>query len=235
MGMQANKSQFFETSNFYLIHNIISKDLYNKFNYKLDGNSKNKLFDIMNNIYNRNNNLNLKDLNILTIRTAAPLFKQICENNSGIKNLENNNSLNRDMLIQKKMPDFVDMRPEYRNENSEDINNAYNSVNERYAVKKPAPIDFSLPNNNANDVNTNFKNIESRRENEIGNKGGETKISEIIGSEMSSDISNLQENNYEIINQDNRIDLQNKKKTGDFSEINNAMVDFEEEQKRNVR
>ena len=124
--MQANKSQFFETSNFYLLHNIINNDLNKKFSYQLDGSSRNKLFEIMNNIYNRNNNLNLKDLNILTIRTAAPLFKQICENNSGIQNLETNNSLNRDMLIQKKMPDFVDMRPEYRNENSEDINRLKN-------------------------------------------------------------------------------------------------------------
>ena len=89
--MENNKSIFFETSNFYLLYNIIKKDLNKKFNYQIDEKSKNDLFNIMNQIYTKNNHLDLKSLNMLTLKTAAPILKKIFENKN---NLPNNSSLN---------------------------------------------------------------------------------------------------------------------------------------------
>ena len=67
------------------------------------------------------------------------------------------------MLLKKKIPDFVDMRPEHLNEKTKDVNSAYNHMSERYVQKKPDPIDFSLPVNSGNNRNKNFENIEKQR------------------------------------------------------------------------
>ena len=106
--MENNKSIFFESSNFYLLYNIIKKDLNQKFNYQIDDKSKNDLFNIMNQVYIKNNHLDLKSLNMLTLKTGAPILKNICENKNNLPNNENknnliqNSSLNRDMLLKKK-------------------------------------------------------------------------------------------------------------------------------------
>ena len=224
--MENNKSIFFESSNFYLLYNIIKKDLNQKFNYQIDDKSKNDLFNIMNQVYIKNNHLDLKSLNMLTLKTGAPILKNICENKNNLPNNENknnliqNSSLNRDMLLKKKIPDFVDMRPEHLNEKTKDVNSAYNHMSERYVQKKPKSIDFSLPINSGNNRNKNFENIEEERENEIGNIGGSTKISEILKDNMSSDIIKLKnENNYDSIDNKN------------FDQINNATVNFENKQR----
>merc|ERR1711934_1273399 len=118
MGMDNNKSVFFDNTNFYLLYNILKNDLNQKFNYNLDDSyGKVKLFEIMNKIYTTNSNSNLKNLNLLSLRSAAPILKNLCidKNNKNNKNNKkgDNSSLSRDMLLQKKVPEFINMRPEY--------------------------------------------------------------------------------------------------------------------------
>jgi hypothetical protein len=214
--MENNKSIFFDNSNFYLLYNILKKDLKNKFSYNLDNESqgKIKLFEIMNQIYNNNINKDLKNLNFLSLRTSAPILKSMCEKNLQDK-IEKNSSLNRDMLLQKKVPEFIDMRPEFLEKTSKNVDDAYQNVNDRYKTSKPKPIDFSLPVNNNDKIN--LDDYQKQRQSDIG---GETNISDIIDNNMSSSINNLKES-------DNHTEID---KNPSINQMNNSMLNFEESQ-----
>ena len=60
----------------YEANNIIKKDLNQRFNYQIDDKNKNDLFNIMNQIYTKNTSLDLRSLNMLTLKTAAPILKK---------------------------------------------------------------------------------------------------------------------------------------------------------------
>ena len=214
--MENNNSIFFDNSNFNLLYNILKTDLKKKFSYNLDNESQSKikLFEIMNNVYTNNNDKDLKNLNFLSLRTSAPILKQMCEKNIQSQ-LENNSSLNRDMLLNKKVPEFIDMRPEYLEKSSQNLDDAYQNINDRYKTSKPKPIDFSLPVNNNDKLN--LDDYQKERHFVIG---GETNISDILTDNMSSNINNLKDS-------DNDTKLN---KTPSISEINNSMLDFEEGQ-----
>ena len=183
--MESNKSVFFENSNFYLLYNILKNDLSKKFKYNLDDSQgKVKLFEIMNNIYTQNSDYDLKKLNMMSLRSAAPVLKNLCADTNTKKT--DNSFLERDMILQKKVPEFINMRPEYLVKTSKDLDTAYQDVNDRYTTKKPKPIDFSLPFDNNQSID--IENYKIERENNVG---GSTDISEIIEDNMSSDISNL--------------------------------------------
>jgi len=185
--MEHNKSNFFNTSNFNILHNIISKDLENKFNLTVKENSKQKLFEIMNKIFLQNNHLELKELNILTLKHGAPILKKMCQDNHEQKQT----SLDRDMVHKKKTPEFINMRPEKLNHKTEDIDDAYSNLNERYTIQKPQDIDFSISIQNQNDIKKDFQNIEDERNNDFI---GSTNIQDLISDNMNTINQNVNDN-----------------------------------------
>lgn len=187
--MENNKVLFFDNSNFNLLYNILKKDLNSKFNYYLeDKQGKSKLFNVMNQIYIKNGEKNLKELNLLCLRSVAPILKNMCENQNNQNNIINDNnrnsSLQRDMIMNKKVPEFVDLRPEYLDKSNKNINEEYNNMNERYNIKKPQTIDFSLPVDNSENIQE-LDTFQNDREKDLYNEN----------NDMSTDINSLKKNN----------------------------------------
>ena len=202
--MENNKSTFFNTHNFNILHNIISKDLEKKFNLSVKENSKQKLFEIMNKIFLQNNHLELKELNILTLKHGAPILKKMCQDNQE----QNQTSLDRDMVHKKKIPEFINMRPENLNHKTEDIDNAYSNLNERYTTKKPQDIDFSISIQNQNDIKKDFENIEDERNNDFI---GSTNIQDLINGNTTTSNQNLNVPTENLSNSINDFEYQNRK------------------------
>ena len=228
--MENNKSLFLKHNNCNLLHSILKKDLNEKFNYQLDDvKGKTKLLEVMNQVYSSNTHQDLKNLNLLSLKTAAPILKDLCEKNinqpsfndfsrkvdinqNSQNKMDVNSSLNRNMVLQKKIPEFINMRPEYLGKTSTNVDDAYQNVNDRYTINKPPPIDFSLSDNSNNKIN--LDEYQQKRNSEVG----ETSISDILTNGMSSSIKELKDSNnsHEIID--------------NIDNINNSIVKFEENQ-----
>lgn len=190
--MENNKTLFFDNSNFNLLYNILKKDLNSKFNYLLeDSEGKSKLFDVMNQTYLKNEEKNLKELNLLCLRNVAPILKNMCEkkNNINIDDDNRNSSLQRDMIMNKKVPDFVDLRPEYLDKSTKNINEEYNNINDRYNIKKPQSIDFSLPTDNSENIKE-LDTFQNEREKDLYHNED---------NDMSTDINSLKKINNSLV------------------------------------
>jgi len=168
----SNKNLFFKEDNFNLLFSILKTDIYKKFNIILnDNDNKNKklLFETMNNIYISNQNTDLQNLNKYTLKTIAPKIKKIYDHQNNKKYKTNKNinlNLNRESVLNKKMPKFVDLRPEFHEKKniSQNIEDEFKKLNDsRYTIKKPKEIDFSLPNTDKNNVLNEYENMNQKR------------------------------------------------------------------------
>jgi hypothetical protein len=226
--------KFFETNNFNLLYNILNNDLQQKFNHTIDENGKIKLFQIMNTISTNNASDNLKNLNLKTLKISAPILKGLCDKQPNIIKTQENIKISRDMEFKQNIPDFQDMRPKYLNSKNEDIDTAFNNVNNRYIEKKPNPINFRLNNdNNMNDVGVKAQfNIinTNRNDNKI------TNIQELNGHEIKNNQN--QETNIQEINNNQNQELNshetnnNHNQETNIHEINNNMIQFNNEQNK---
>ena len=79
-----NKDQYFSTKNYNMLYNVLRHDFNNKFKYDINQNPtyKQKLFGLMNEIYYKNSNNKVPDLNKKTIVESGNVFNGIFNQNS---------------------------------------------------------------------------------------------------------------------------------------------------------
>ena len=190
--MDFKRDQFFSNSNFNLIYNLLSNDINKRFskNIQNDNELKNILFSNMTECYETSSELPLRDININTIKTTAPLFYSkinsisnedtvITTQSNMIGNKEINNYHKegrdsempiRDISLNKKIPEYTNIRPQFDNNPKDDINVNFEKLNnERIGKNDPKKeIDFTLPvisdGTNPNDLFDKL-NIERQKEN----------------------------------------------------------------------
>ncbi len=170
--MEKKREIFFSNNNFNMIYGLLCSDIQKKFNYNIGENDslKSHLFSNMTTCYESNSSKHLKEINILTIKSMAPIFySEILKKNSNSsvmytesnmysKNKTNNDNLLvregrdselpiRDISLNKKMPEYTNIRPQFENNKKIDINKQFEKINnERIGVaEKSKEIDFTLP------------------------------------------------------------------------------------------
>ena len=194
------KDRFFDGTNFEILFYVISQDLKRRFNYEIDETEgKQELFNVMNQIYIKYPNKDIISLNKITLNCIAPILKQKYVDTQQITSRDKNinNSLPRDMLIGKKMPNFVNMRPESINKNDNvNIDERYSELTQRYTEKKPEPINFSMNlEQEDNNMLTDIQELQQNRNNEIQNNENTIK-NKILNNTIDDGCTNI----HDIIN-----------------------------------
>ena len=74
-----NKDQYFSTKNYNMLYNVLRQDFNNKFKYDINQNPtyKEKLIGLMNEIYYKNSNNKVPNLNKKTIGESGKVFSSI--------------------------------------------------------------------------------------------------------------------------------------------------------------
>lgn len=173
------KDRFFDGTNFEILFYVISQDLKRRFNYEIDETEgKQELFNIMNQIYIKYSNKDIINLNKITLNYIAPILKnKYLDNQQSVSNIKNTNvdnniynSLSRDMKTVKKMPNFIDMRPERINNTDNNTDKKYDEISQRYTEKKPESINFTMNlESESNNMVTDIQELKKNRDNDMQN------------------------------------------------------------------
>lgn len=173
------KDKFFDGTNFEILFYVISQDLKRRFNYEInETEGKQELFNIMNQIYIKYSNKDIINLNKITLNYIAPILKnKYLDNQQSVSNIKNTNvdnniynSLSRDMKTVKKMPNFIDMRPERINNTDNNTDEKYDEISQRYTEKKPESINFTMNlESESNNMVTDIQELKKNRDNDMQN------------------------------------------------------------------
>lgn len=170
--MEKKREFFFSNNNFNMIYGLLCSDIQKKFNYNIghNDNLKDQLFSNMTTCYENNSSKDLKEINILTIKSMAPKFySQILKKESNLSVIhsessmytrnKNNNDISsgvegrdselpiRDISLNKKMPEYANIRPKSDNNSKSDVNKQFEKINNdrSFISEKNKEIDFTLP------------------------------------------------------------------------------------------
>lgn len=149
--MQTEKQKiFFSNKNYYLLFNILRKDIKKKFNFSIqDGDNiyKRELFKNMNLVFTKNSTKKIIDINKEVLKKTGYSYLSLIRKNNSQKNaiikntIVNNSSsisYDREMDMKKKIPPFVNLRPDSVVNLKEklDVNKQYSVLTEKREENK---------------------------------------------------------------------------------------------------
>lgn len=250
--MNEKRDVFFSNNNFELIYELLSNDIAKKFQYNIveDSQCKNVLFNQMTQCYEKKKNDKLRDINIYTIQTTAPLLyneiksKLIEKNQTQPREKIVEPRLNqiegrdvelpiRDISLNKKLPEYANIRPHF-DQRRTDLNNQYEQLsNERTShLEKKKQIDFSLSQEtNGRDPRELFDRLSTDRKKEeeiIHSRKMEIRSKEHNQQTNSMDNFDKLQTQFNSIDEDNKISMNIQSK-----ESYNAFVDDQKNERFN--
>lgn len=133
---------FFSNKNYYMVFNILRKDIKKKFNYTINDDDnifKRELFKIMNIIFTeKSDKLSLIDINKSVLKKTAAKYLKIIKNSKKKKNnVLSSLSYKREMDINKKDISYINTRPESASniENKGNIETDFKTLSKNREIK----------------------------------------------------------------------------------------------------
>lgn len=224
--MQSEKQKnFFSNKNYYMIFNILVKDIESKFQYTINDNDnifKRELFRIMNLIFTeKSNKLPLIEMNKEVLKKTASKYLKIIKNNMKKKGPSPQSSLSykREIDINNKKINYINTRPKSISniENSRNIEKEYKQLSKKREEKKPIKKDFNkLFQNNKPEKLENINNLHNNITRERKNNDKDMQKYNNSLNTFDTEMKNQNNSKLPLINKNNNLDIVNNKNNSDI-------------------